>query len=42
MRAGQRLFFLAIPLEGYDVGLGELEDGIYPVKFSNIPMARSE
>jgi putative transposase len=39
-RFGRRLLFLATPLEGYDVGLDEVEDGIWSIYFCNVLIAR--
>ena len=39
-RFGQRLLFLATPLEGYDVGLDEVDDGIWSIYFCNVLIAR--
>ena len=39
-RFGQRLLFLATPLEGYDVGLDEVDDGIWSIYFCNVMIAR--
>jgi hypothetical protein len=39
-RFGRRLLFLATPLEGYDVGLDEVDDGIWSIYFCNVLIAR--
>ena len=39
-RFGRRLLFLATPLEGYDVGLGEVDDGIWSIYFCHVLLAR--
>lgn len=39
-RFGRRLFFLATPLEGTDVGLDEVEDGIWSIYFCHVLIAR--
>jgi len=39
-RFGRRLLFLATPLEGYDVGLDEVEDGIWSIYFCDVLIAR--
>ena len=39
-RFGRRLLFLATPLEGYDVGLDEIEDGVWSIYFCNVLIAR--
>jgi putative transposase len=39
-RFGRRLLFLATPLEGYDVGLDEVEDGIWSIYFCHVLIAR--
>jgi transposase InsO family protein len=39
-RFGRRLLFLATPLEGYDVGLDEVEDGVWSIYFCNVLIAR--
>ena len=39
-RFGRRLLFLATPLEGYDVGLDETEDGIWSIYFCHVLLAR--
>lgn len=39
-RFGRRLLFLATPLEGYDVGLDEVEDGIWSIYFCAVLIAR--
>lgn len=39
-RFGRRLLFLANPLEGYDVGLDETEDGIWSIDFCQVLLAR--
>ena len=39
-RFGRRRLFLATPLEGYDVGLDEVEEGIWSIDFCNVLMAR--
>ncbi len=40
VRFGRRLLFLATPLEGYDVGLDEVDDGIWSIYFCNVLIAR--
>jgi transposase InsO family protein len=39
-RFGRRLLFLATPLEGYDVGLDEVEDGVWSIYFCQVLIAR--
>jgi len=39
-RFGRRLIFLATPLEGYDVGLEEVDDGIWSIYFCTVLIAR--
>ena len=39
-RFGRRLLFLATPLEGYDVGLDEVEEGVWSIYFCNVLVAR--
>ena len=39
-RFGRRLLFLATPHEGYDVGLDEVEDGVWSIYFCNVLVAR--
>ena len=39
-RFGRRLLFLATPLEGYNVGLDEVDDGIWSIYFCNVLIAR--
>ena len=39
-RFGRRLLFLATPLEGYDVGLDEVDNGIWSIYFCNVLIAR--
>jgi putative transposase len=39
-RFGRRLLFLATPLEGYDVGLDEVADGIWSIFFCDVLVAR--
>lgn len=39
-RFGRRLLFLATPLEGYDVGLDEVEDGLWSIYFCDVLIAR--
>jgi hypothetical protein len=40
VRFGRRLLFLATPLEGDDVGLDEVVDGIWSIDFGNVLIAR--
>jgi putative transposase len=39
-RFGRRLLFLATPLEGDDVGLDEVEDGVWSIYFCSVLVAR--
>jgi hypothetical protein len=39
-RFGRRLLFLATPLEGYDVGLDEVDNGIWSIYFCHVLIAR--
>ena len=39
-RFGRRLLFLATPLEGYDVGLDEVEEGIWSIYFCEVLLGR--
>ena len=39
-RFGRRLLFLATPLEGYDVGLDEVEDGVWSIYFCQVLLGR--
>lgn len=40
LSARGRLLFLATPLEGYDVGLDEVEDGVWSIYFCQVLIAR--
>ena len=39
-RFGRRLLILATPLEGYDVGLDEVDNGVWSIYFCNVLIAR--
>jgi hypothetical protein len=39
-RFGRRLLFVATPLEGYDVGVDEVEDGVWSIYFCDVLIAR--
>jgi putative transposase len=41
-RFGRRLLFLATPLDGYEVGLDESDDGVWSIYFCNVLIARCD
>jgi hypothetical protein len=40
LRFGRRPLFLATPLEGYDLGLDEVEGGIWSIYFCQVLITR--